>query len=150
MEAGFEEDHDDLAEELAHIDDLAAEMDETVADLVQPMDQPVDVLGPGRLLGEVRLDDLEQVGMVLVGCLDFGFGPGARQVEDLDHARRIEPTDLARIDHLGAATGRPLGALLHLQVADAEDRPGATDLEHLGARLARGADRGWGVGHREN
>src|SRR5471032_170465 len=60
MEAGFEEDHDDLTEELAHVDDLAAEMDETLADVVQPMDQPVDVLGRGRLLGEVHWTTLNR------------------------------------------------------------------------------------------
>ena len=42
-DAGLEEDHDDLAEEGAQVDDLPAEIDQVAAKLVQPVGEEVDV-----------------------------------------------------------------------------------------------------------
>ena len=74
LQAGLDEDKEDLAEEFAEIDALMIEIDRVASDFLEPMGKPVDVL-LGRRFAHVVLHDLENVGMGLVGGLDLGVEP---------------------------------------------------------------------------
>lgn len=100
LQAGLEEDHQDLAEEGAQIDELVVDFDDVAADFLEPMREPVDMALRGRA-AHVLLHHLEQVGMGLVGGLDLGVRAVAGKLQDLEGAGRIEALHGAGVDQGG-------------------------------------------------